>query len=60
MWVWMIRQAVRQADQGMVFDNSGLNEPPRNMLLFTAGRLVRAEPVPPGWILSGYAENLVS
>ncbi|WP_245770944.1 hypothetical protein [Natronohydrobacter thiooxidans] len=56
----MIRQAVRQADQGMVFDNSGLNEPPRNMLLFTAGRLVRAEPVPPGWILSGYAENLVS
>jgi predicted ABC-type ATPase len=55
----LIRQAVLRADRGMVFDNSTLNAPPRLMLLFAAGRLVQAEPVLPGWILSGYAEDLV-
>lgn len=55
----LIRQAVLQADRGMVFDNSTLNEPPRLMLLFATGRLVQAEPVLPDWILSGYAEDLV-
>jgi predicted ABC-type ATPase len=55
----LIRQAVLQADRGMVFDNSRLNEPARVMLLFAAGRLVLAEPVLPGWILSGYAEDLI-
>lgn len=52
-------QAVLQADRGMVFDNSKLNEPPRLMLLFAAGRLVQAEPVLPGWVLTGYADDLV-
>jgi predicted ABC-type ATPase len=55
----LIRQAVLRADRGMVFDNSRLNEPPRLMLLFAAGRLVQAEPMLPDWILSGYAEDLV-
>jgi predicted ABC-type ATPase len=55
----LIRQAVLQADRGMVFDNSKLNEPPRLMLLFAAGHLVQAEPVLPGWVLSGYADDLV-
>lgn len=55
----LIRQAVLRADRGMVFDNSRLNEPPRLMLLFAAGRLVQAEPVLPGWVLSVYAEDLV-
>ena len=55
----LIRQAVRQADRGMVFDNSTLNAPPRLSLLFAAGRLVQAEPVLPRWVLSGYAEDLV-
>jgi predicted ABC-type ATPase len=55
----LIRQAVLRADRGMVFDNSRLNEPARLLLLFTAGRLVQAEPVLPDWILSGYAEDLV-
>jgi predicted ABC-type ATPase len=55
----LIRQAVLRADRGMVFDNSRLNEPPRLLLLFTAGRLVQAEPMLPDWILSGYAEDLV-
>lgn len=38
----LIRQAVLRADRGMVFDNSRLNTPPRLMLMFAAGRLVRA------------------
>lgn len=54
----LIREAVLQADRGMVFDNSRLNEPPRLVLLFAAGRLVRAEPLLPGWIRSAYSEDL--
>ena len=55
----LIRQAVLQADRGMVFDNSRLNEPPRLVLLFARGRLIQAEPVLPDWVLSGYADDLV-
>lgn len=55
----LIRQAVLRADRGMVHDNSALNQPPREMLRFDRGRLVRAEPVLPGWILSAYAADLV-
>jgi len=29
------------------------------MLLFAAGRLAQAEPVLPGWILSGHADHRV-
>ncbi|ETD82015.1 zeta toxin family protein [Rhodobacter capsulatus] len=55
----LIREAVLQADRGMVFDNSSLNEPPRLVLLFASGRLVRAEPLLPNWVLSGYAADLL-
>jgi predicted ABC-type ATPase len=55
----LIRQAVLQADRGMVFDNSRLNEPPRLMLVFAVGRLVQVEPIPPRWICAAYAEDLV-
>lgn len=55
----LIRQAVLQADRGMVFDNSKLNAPPHLMLLFATGRLVQAEPLLPGWVLTAYAEDLV-
>ena len=55
----LIRQAVLQADRGMVFDNSRLNEPPRLVLLFASGHLTQAEPVLPDWVLSGYADDLV-
>lgn len=55
----LIRQAVLQADRGMVLDNSRLNEPPRLVLLFASGRLIQAEPVLPDWVLSGYADDLV-
>jgi predicted ABC-type ATPase len=55
----LIREAVLGADRGMVFDNSRLNTPPRQMLVFAAGRLTRASPILPGWILTTYAADLV-
>ncbi|WP_375175086.1 zeta toxin family protein [Pseudooceanicola sp.] len=54
----LIREAVLQADRGMVFDNSGLNTPPRQMLVFANGRLVKADPLLPRWILKAYAPDL--
>ena len=54
----LIRQAVLQADRGMVFDNSQLNTPPRQMLVFAGGRLIQAVPVVPEWILRVYSEDL--
>lgn len=54
----LIRQAVLRADRGMVFDNSRLNTPPHLVLMFATGRLMRAEPVLPGWVLGGYADDL--
>jgi predicted ABC-type ATPase len=54
----LIRQAVLQADRGMVFDNSQLNTPPRQMLVFAGGRLIQAAPVLPEWILHVYSEDL--
>ncbi|SMX48726.1 zeta toxin family protein [Maliponia aquimaris] len=55
----LIRQAVLRADRGMVFDNSELNTPPRQMLGFAGGRLTQAAPVLPRWILDAYAADLV-
>jgi predicted ABC-type ATPase len=55
----LIREAVLRADRGMVFDNSRLNEPPRQMLVFAGGRLAKAAPILPGWILRAYAADLV-
>lgn len=55
----LIREAVLRADRGMVFDNSRLNEPPRLMLLFFAGRLAQAEPLLSEWIYASYSNDLV-
>jgi predicted ABC-type ATPase len=55
----LIREAVLRADRGMVFDNSCLNEPPRQMLVFANGRLAKAVPILPDWILRAYAADLV-
>ncbi len=54
----LIRQAVLLADRGMVFDNSRLNEPPRQVLVFVSGRLAQAAPRLPEWVLSTYADDL--
>lgn len=55
----LIRQAVLRADRGMVFDNSRLNTPPAQMLVFAKGRLTKAEPLLPEWILAVYGADLV-
>ena len=55
----LIRAAVLKADRGMVFDNSGLNRPPRHCLTFSQGRLVFAQPRLPTWIRSVYEAELV-
>ncbi len=55
----LIRQAVLRADRGMVFDNSRLNEPPRQVLIFARGRLLQAAPTLPKWARSVYADDLV-
>lgn len=54
----LIRKAVLRADRGMVFDNSRLNTPPQQMLIFASGRLVQAAPTLPQWILGAYAVDL--
>lgn len=55
----LVREAVLRADRGMVFDNSRLNTPLQQMLVFAAGRLIKAAPILPGWILKAYAADLV-
>lgn len=55
----LIRQAVLRADRGLVFDNSRLNEPPRQVLVFAGGRLTQVVPDLPHWVLSTYADDLV-
>jgi predicted ABC-type ATPase len=54
----LIREAVLRSDRGMVFDNSRLNEPPRQVLVFANGRLLQAAPYLPEWVLSTYADDL--
>lgn len=55
----LIRDAVLQADRGMVFDNSRLNLPPRHCLTFANGRLVFALPRLPTWVRSTYDSDLI-
>lgn len=54
----LIREAVLRADRGMVYDNSRLNEPPRQVLVFSTGRLIQVEPHLPEWVISVYADDL--
>jgi predicted ABC-type ATPase len=55
----LIRQAVLSADRGMVFDNSRLNTPPRQMLVFANGRLTQSAATLPRWVLEAYAADLM-
>lgn len=55
----LIREAVRLADRGMVFDNSALNTPPAHCLTFTTGRLTEAKPLLPDWVRTVYADDLL-
>ena len=53
----LIRAAVLRADRGMVYDNSRLNAPPRQVLVFARGRLIRADAHLPHWVLSAYSTD---
>ena len=55
----LIRSAILKADRGMVFDNSGLNRPPRHCLTFANGRVAFAAARLPRWIRSAYQADLV-
>lgn len=56
----LIREAVPAADRGMVFDNSRLNVPPRQVLLFSAGQLSTASANMPSWVREIYSADLSS
>ncbi|MEQ5872530.1 zeta toxin family protein [Sagittula sp. NFXS13] len=55
----LIRDAILRADRGMVFDNSVLNVPPQQMVVFSGGRLSQAAPRLPRWVRDVYAADLV-
>jgi predicted ABC-type ATPase len=55
----LIRQAVRLADTGLVYDNSIAGQPPKLVLTFERGVLVRVRPNPPVWIGTTYAADIL-
>jgi len=54
----LIREAVRLADQAMVFDNSRKGAPPRWLITFMDGRVLEVDPDLPDWAARLYAEDL--
>lgn len=55
----LIREAVRLADTGLVYDNSLAGQPPKLVLTFERGRLIRVRPNPPVWIGTTYAADIL-
>jgi len=55
----LIREAVHLADIGLVYDNSVAGQPPKLVLTFERGLLVRVRPNPPVWIGATYAANIL-
>ena len=56
--VLLIRKAVRMADVGLVYDNSIAAQPPKLVLTFEQGLLVKVRPDTPEWIRRVYVANL--
>lgn len=54
----LIREAVRAADRGFVFDNSRLGEPARLAVGFRSGEVVRLNDPVPNWARQLYADDL--
>ena len=54
----LIREAVRIADVGLVYDNSVAGWPPKLILTFKKGMLVKVRPDPPGWVRNVYRDDL--
>lgn len=55
----LIRQAVHLADIGLVYDNSVAGQPPKLVLTFERGLLVRFRPNPSVWIGRTYAADIL-
>ncbi len=56
----LIREAVRLADIGLVYDNSVAGQNPKLVLTFDRGHLVRVRADPPAWVRQAYAPTLPS
>ena len=54
----LIRDAVRLATKGLVYDNSVAGQSPKLVLTFEQGRLLAVRPSPPAWIQQAYAADL--
>lgn len=54
----VIRTAVLRADNGYVFDNSIDGSPPRLLITFQRGEVVKAEPDLPAWAADLYGADL--
>lgn len=54
----LVREAVRLADTGLVYDNSVAGRPPKLILTFERGLLLGVRPNPPAWIRQTYAADL--
>ncbi|MDB5423773.1 MAG: hypothetical protein JWQ29_1189 [Phenylobacterium sp.] len=55
----LIREAVRGADRGFVFDNSVLARPARRLITFAHGHPIDVAPDLPAWAKALYGEDLV-
>ncbi|AWB50789.1 hypothetical protein HYN69_19610 (plasmid) [Gemmobacter aquarius] len=55
----LIREAVHLADIGLVYDNSVAGRPPKLVLTFERGLLVRVRPNPSVWIGRTYAADIL-
>lgn len=55
----LIREAVHLSDTGLVYDNSVAGQPPKLVLTFERGRLIRVRPNPPKWIGKAYAADIL-
>jgi predicted ABC-type ATPase len=56
----IIRKAILRADDGFVFDNSVDGRPPRLLMTFQRGQLLRVASDLPAWALSIYAPDLAA
>jgi predicted ABC-type ATPase len=54
----LIREAVQMADRAMVFDNSLLGQPPRELIRFVNGQATDVAPDLPAWAKALYADDL--
>ncbi len=56
----LIREAVKLADTGLVYDNSVAGRPPKLVLTFDRGSLMVVRAAPPSWIRHTYETDLAT